>query len=275
MVNGAAGAAYVFEALGASYAQAKLVAPNSSKETQFGNAVAVDGHFVVVGAHQKNLNPSVGAVYVFKRQGAALGYDHLTTLTPTDMVPVVTFGMAVAIAGNRIAVGAPGQPTNAASGVVYTFQQQGKANFKQTAKLTASDGKNGAYFGHSVGISAGRLVVGSWGWTSVSGGKYKSQSGAAYLYEVQANETYKQLAKLENDPPGSAEAFGTCVALDRGRVVVGAHTAAGKMGSTGAAWVYQMSCKNDWHCHDSDSCTTDTCDTKAGTCSHVVKNPCP
>ena len=74
------------------------------------------------------------------------------------------FGSSVSISGNTVVVGAPDDTvgSNNQQGAAYVFTEPGSgwANMTQTAKLTASDGAAGDYFGHSVSISGNTVVVG-------------------------------------------------------------------------------------------------------------------
>ena len=69
-----AGAAYVFVHDGSNWVeQAKLVASDAASSAQFGNAVAISGNTIVVGAHVDDANGSgSGAAYVFVRSGTRL-----------------------------------------------------------------------------------------------------------------------------------------------------------------------------------------------------------
>ena len=63
--------------------------------------------------------------------------------------------------GGRSAAATVG--TNSHQGAAYVFTEPGSgwANMTQTAKLTASDGAAGDYFGSSVSISGNTVVVGA------------------------------------------------------------------------------------------------------------------
>ena len=71
------------------------------------------------------------------------------------------FGISVAIDGDTAVVGAYGDDDNGlSSGSAYVFVKPGSgwANMTETAKLTASDGAAGDFFGRSGAIS-GDIVV--------------------------------------------------------------------------------------------------------------------
>ena len=78
--------------------------------------------------------------------------------------------------GHTAVVGAHGD--NGAHGAAYVYMRQSGA-WSQVAKLTASDGAAGDFFGYSVAVDADTVVVGA-----VYDGDNGDESGSAYVYEV-------------------------------------------------------------------------------------------
>jgi hypothetical protein len=177
-------AAYVFRTSdgGATYGQvAKLTASDS-----FGDSVAIDGNTIVVGAHgdddasgctDKYCNS--GSAYVFRTSDGGATYDELAKLTASDAAEGDNFGWSVAIDGGTIVVGAYlDDDAGSGSGSAYVFRTtDGGVTYGQVAKLTASDGAASDYFGYSVAISGGTVVVGA-KWDDDAG----DFSGSAYLF---------------------------------------------------------------------------------------------
>src|SRR3989442_715538 len=117
-----AGAAYVFVRAGATWIeQAKLTAGDAGLKAEFGNAVAISGDTIVVGAHADPRGDGVpeGAAYVFARNGT--GWSQQAKLRSAD--PAASqhqFGAAVAIDGEVVAVGAIGDEQGGPdAGAVY------------------------------------------------------------------------------------------------------------------------------------------------------------
>ena len=104
---------------------------------------------------------------------------------------------------------------------MFTEPGSGWANMTQTAKLTASDGAAGDYFGYSVSISGNTVVVGA----SATVGT-NSYQGAAYVFTEPgsgwANMT--QTAKLTASDGAAGDDFGNSVSISGNTVVVGAPT---------------------------------------------------
>jgi len=109
--------------------------------------------------------------------------------------------------------------------------------FVQKAKLTASDGAAGDFFGEAVSISGNTLVVGADNAT-VGGNGYQ---GAAYVFTGSgtgwANMT--QTAKLTASDGAANDEFGWSVAISGNTVVVGAdYATVGSNLKQGAAYVF-------------------------------------
>jgi len=122
-----AGAAYVFSQTATTWAaQAYLKAPNAGSKDYFGTAVAVSGDTIVVGAYLEdsslttisngptastnNSASGAGAAYVFSRTGttwAAQAYLKAPNAGSGDY-----FGLAVAVSGDTIVVGARGEASS-------------------------------------------------------------------------------------------------------------------------------------------------------------------
>jgi hypothetical protein len=122
-----------------------------------GSSVDMDGDLVAVG----DPRDAVVAVYVLVKDNAG-GWTTLATLRGDDTVSGDKFGYQVAVAGNYVAVGAPGEDDAAPdAGAVYVFHRDG-SGFAQTAKLTAPDGAEGDGFGSAVAATmSGRVVIGA------------------------------------------------------------------------------------------------------------------
>src|SRR5438128_1322177 len=104
--------------------QAYLKASNTDAGDDFGFAVAISGDTVVVGAAGEDSNATgvdgdgtnnsasnSGAAYVFVRSGTMWSQQAYLKASNTDAGD--DFGFAVAISGDTVVVGAPGEDSNA------------------------------------------------------------------------------------------------------------------------------------------------------------------
>ena len=90
----------------------------------------------------------------------------MTKLTASDPENDDHFGIAVAISGDTVVVGAwteddGEQRTNHGAAYLFERNKNGTDSWGQVTKLTASDAENADYFGNSVAISRDTVVVGA------------------------------------------------------------------------------------------------------------------
>jgi hypothetical protein len=217
--NANQGAAYVFTRSGTSWSQqAQLTAADGRPSDNFGVSVALSGTTAVVGAYHNDvgLNADQGAVYVFKRSGAA--WSRNAQLTALDGAANDLFGISVAVSGETVAVGASGADVagHAGQGSVAIYTQPGAPLIPQ-AQLLAADGAEFDQFGNSVALSGDTAVVGAY----VDDVGADAEQGSAYIF-VRNGTTWTEQAHL-TAPYGSAnDWFGWSVAISGETVVIGA-----------------------------------------------------
>jgi hypothetical protein len=231
--------------------QAYLKASNPDQSDQFGSSVAISGSVAVIGAHQEqgssagvngnqadNNAPFAGAAYVFRRTGSVWAFSDYLKASNTGLGD--NFGFSVAVDGNFIAIGAPGEDSNATgingnqinnisgeSGAVYVFARSG-ATWVQHAYIKASNTGDFDRFGASVAIEGDTLVVGANSEQSSATGVNGNQNnnsvfgaGAAYVF-VRSGSTWTQQAYLKASNTQSSDSFGDSVAIDGDTIAVGA-----------------------------------------------------
>jgi hypothetical protein len=242
------GSAYVFtRGLGGSGVWAEVAvlrASDAAPFDQFGWAVAVSGDTAVVGAHLADPwgIPDAGAAYVFERnQGGAGGWGEALKLTASDAGVMDHFGNAVAISGERLAIGAYRDTHSGGlnEGSVYVFErdQGGACTFVEVQKLTASDAAAGDWFGWSVAVGGDVVVVGARNDGHAAG----PVSGSAYVFERGQGGLWAEAAKLVASDAAIGDRFGSSVALTDDTAVVGA-PGDDHMGgaNAGSAYVFQL-----------------------------------
>ena len=201
------------------YETAKLTASDSAAEDEFGTAVAVDGETIVVGAPGDDSDE--GSAYVFVRSvtGWATG-DQTAKLTASDGAAGDEFGTSVAVDGDTIVVGAPGDDSDEGSAYVFVRPGTGWATGNQTAKLTASDGAAGDEFGISVAVDGATIVVGSWGEDEGYTGVAVTNAGGAYVFALESGVWSEELDLFAYDG-NTRNHFGWSVAVAGETVLVG------------------------------------------------------
>src|SRR5207249_5012814 len=121
----------------------------------FGAALAAVGDSVLVGAPgDDTAAPGGGAAFVFGPMDAPP--PPLLTLTNPRATDGDQFGFAVAAAGNRLLVGAPGN--HRGEGVVFLLRADTGAPIRTFAKPTPRAGDR---FGASIAVTEAGLVVGA------------------------------------------------------------------------------------------------------------------
>ena len=209
------GAAYVYYFDGTDWSfQAKLIADDGEFNDHFGSSVSIDGDYAVVGADYDKLDGSPnGSVYVFCRSGTT--WTQQATLFASDGAGSDYFGESVSIDGHYAVIGAEGDDDNGGwSGSAYVFYRSG-TEWTEQAKLTASDGAGGDYFGESVSVDGDYVVVGAYG--DDDGG---SDSGSAYIF-YRSGTTWTQQAKLTASDGEASDHLGLSVSLSGHKALVG------------------------------------------------------
>jgi hypothetical protein len=228
------GAAYVFVHDGVKWSQqTKLPTPSESNGGLDG-AVAISGDTVVAGkTSDAPAGANSGAAYVFVRKGSLWAQE--ARLVADDGAAKDYFGVAVAISGDTIVVGASlesGVATN--TGAAYVFTRSNGV-WTQQQKLVADDAKAMDYFGRSLGIAMDTIVVGAFG--SDSGGL---DSGAAYVF-TRSGASFGPPVKLTSPEITEGDRFGYNVAVAKDTLVVVADRDDDEVAGTtnvGAAYVY-------------------------------------
>jgi len=228
------GSAYVFTRTGTAWTQQqpKLTAFDGAGGDHFGNAVAISGDTIIVGAKDDTvgMNSFQGSAYVFVCTWSEQFHAFASDGAANDQ-----FGNAVATSGDRVVVGAANDTVvaNEQQGSAYVFVRSG-ANWTQEPKLTASDGAEGDQFGTSVAISGDTVVVGAG--QAASGGP-----GAAYVF-VRNGTSWTQQQKLTASDGAAGDQFGFSVAITGDTIISGSVTdTVGANASQGSAYVFVRS----------------------------------
>jgi len=229
------GFAYVFEDLGTGWIQRQqpLMASDPGSSDEFGNSVGISGDTIVIGAefHDSELGSNAGAAYVFQRRPSGRWVES-AKLQPADGRRSHNFGECVAISGDVIVVGARfDRQLGNHAGAAYVFERVA-GDWVETAKLLPSDGRRNDLSGDTVAVQNGRIVVGSYRSDSSA-----PKSGAAYVFE-KVGGIWTETAKLvANDDAGE---LGRGVALDGGRILLGARMDSTNGSGAGAGYVFEQ-----------------------------------
>lgn len=290
-----AGAVYLYTREMGIWTQVAYVkAFNTDDDDRFGQSVALnkDGSTLAVGAPDEASDATgvdddedddsaegAGAVYLYARDELGWAREAYVKASNTDALD--HFGDSVALSddGNILAVGAPGESSNAAgidgdqgnnaladAGAVYVYARD-DMGWTQQAYVKAQN-PGGDFFGTSVALNAdgttlavGALMEAS-GATGVDGDQADNslaQAGAVYVF-ARDQSVWTQAAYVKASNTDDFDHFGSSVALsdagdllavgayreDSGAVGLAGDQADNSLSSAGAVYVYTRSPAGVW-----------------------------
>jgi hypothetical protein len=202
------GAVYVYVRTASDWCeQAVLSGSLVADGAHFGQSVAIEGDTAVVGAPAEA--NSAGRAYVFGRNGGV--WTERAVLSAVGGTPGNLFGASVALDGERLVVGAPGQ----GNGAAYVYRRFG-SSWSERAQLTASDPDPADGFGGAVSLDLDRVLVGA-ALDDVGG---VVDAGSAYAFQ-RSGTVWVQDEKIVAGSSTAGE-FGTAVALAGSAAWIGA-----------------------------------------------------
>ncbi|MEL6338545.1 MAG: hypothetical protein AAFQ65_01420 [Myxococcota bacterium] len=215
-------------------------------------ADSVAGISVPFTVQSHGLGTTYNLTFEERRSGFALG---ASSLGDED-----EFGEAVAVADGIIVVGArfddgpdPDGIADAlrSSGAAYVFERDAAGTWEERALLRASNLSESDQFGSDVAVADGVIVVGA----VFEDGPDADASGAAYVFERNADGTWEERALLRASNLGDADLFGSAVAVGADVIVIGAPSedgpdtggmAADIENDSGAAYVFERNGNGEW-----------------------------
>jgi hypothetical protein len=208
------------------------MASDGAQSASFGHSVSISSDTAVVGANRDCDNGILsGSAYAFRYDGAS--WVEEAKLLASDGQASEEFGYAVAISGDAAVIGANYDNDNGgASGSAYVFRYDG-VSWVQDAKLLASDGAAGDWFGFSVSISGDTAVIGA-----ALDDDNGSDSGSAYVFRYDGS-TWAQEAKLLASDGAPDNRFGWSVAISGDTAVIGACRDDDSGSYSGSAYVFR------------------------------------
>jgi hypothetical protein len=254
------GAAYIYSRKdGGNWTQtAKITASDGAEGDQFGYTVAASEDIVVVGTagssqavyifekdvcignwtetrklltqtYPRDLsnsgnvlavgfeNSNIGIVY--ERNETDGSWSQKMTLTNPTGSTNDGFGRSVSVDGDVMIIGA--YYSDSRKGAAYVYEKN-QTTWELTAKLTADNGSQYSYFGWSLAVSEGKIVVGAYGDDSFKGSVYTFQKHAG---------NWTQMNNITADDGEPNNYFGYSVDINGDSVAVGAIFDDGGIGS--------------------------------------------
>ena len=231
------GSAFIYDLDGTN--EVKITASDAAASDEFGHSVAIGNSKVAIGARKEGTG---GAVYVYNLDGTGE-----VKITPSDTASSDVFGSAVAIGNSKVYVGAEGDDDNgSSSGSVYIYNLDGTGE----VKLTPSDGRSQARFGHSLAFGHDKLVVGAFMDDPVGD---PPAGGSVYVYDADGTNELK----IRSSDVASGDDFGHAVAIGSNKIVVGAYGDDDGASGTGSVYVYNLDGTGEVKITASDAAASD------------------
>ena len=217
------GSVYVFTRTGTTWTQqAKLTASDAAANDQFGFQVSLSENTALIGAHGDDSYK--GSAYVFTRTGTT--WTQQQKLLAADGAAGDKFGIPVSLDGDTALIGA--YTADGYTGSAYVFTRTG-TTWTQQAKLTASDGTSGDYFGVNVALDGDTALIGAC--------NDDADRGSVYVF-TRIGTTWTQLQKLLATDGTSGDYFGFSVSLDGDTALIGSWSdSAYVFTRTGTIWI--------------------------------------
>lgn len=221
----------------------KLTPSDPVGDDDFGAAVDVSGDYIVVGAPNRDdgAKSQVGKVYVFELLSGI--WTEVASFLPSGTTASGdNFGSAVAIDGDRIAIGERGDDTTATNAGRLTILERTAGTWALKSTHQAPSPAASETFGYSVDIDGDYIVVGARN-TTVSG---SAGAGRAYVY-FRSGGSWAHQATIPatvsgGTPDHEASAhFGESVSISGDTIAVGAPDDNQGATDAGAVYVYTRS----------------------------------
>lgn len=214
-----AGKAYVYLFNGSTWVEEeKLTASDANAEDYFGDAVAIDGDVLIVGAPKVDVSTTdTGAAYVFRRH-PVFGWVEEKKLVASDAEYYDELGRAVEVEGGLALVGATLEDATAGydAGSVYIYRYNG-SDWPQEQKIEPGDGNWYGNFGNSIAADGNLALIGM-----VGDDEQGYSTGSAYVFKFDGS-TWSEHAKLQPSGQAQYDYFGRSVDLSGDVAVIGAY----------------------------------------------------
>ncbi len=212
---------------------AKIQADDADNNDSFSTSVSLHGEYIVVGSPYDDKDSdtnNTGSIYLYQKSSDD-SITQITKVTADDSTEDSLFGYAVSIYGNYIAASSLKDDDGAFDGgAVYLFKMEND-EIKQVAKFYSDDIEDYDYFGSSVSLTDGYILVGA---SNEDSGA--DNAGSSYIFKIDSDDKVKQIAKIQADTQLENAYFGTSVSIDGNYSIIGAY---GEETQTGSAYLFK------------------------------------
>jgi hypothetical protein len=214
------GRAYLYDATTGALLQTfanpnPAVAPSGAPGDSFGASVSLSGNLALIGAKADDAGATnSGIAYLFNATTGAL----LRTFNNPTPQSSDSFGLAVAVSGDRALISATGDRTGASgAGAAYLFDTGTGALLRTFLNPTPASQDN---FGFDVALAGNFALI-----STINDDTASLNAGAAYLFDITTGglvRTFLNPTPELNNIFGNNDNFGFAVALSSTKAAIGA-----------------------------------------------------
>ena len=210
---------------------------NNVPESFYGWQIKLDGEQAIVSAIADFNSDGVetGAAYIYNYNSDSDAWEQKTKLTAPGLEFNDLFGGAVYIKDGLTVVTSRNDNDNGdASGAAFIYEKV-QEDWVFTQKITPADGMPGDRFGYRISGDNDRLIISGYG--------SDNSRGAVYIY-TKENE-WVQEARLQAEDLSEGDWFGSSIAIEGNRILIGARNYSENVPNGGAVFVYEKE-NVDW-----------------------------
>ncbi len=216
---------------------------SGSIDAEFGNSIAIDGDWMVIGAQSDDsLAPDGGSVFVYRRSGGS--WLLFQQLGPAVLSTQDRFGFDVAIEGTTIVVGARMDDEiarNAGAAYVFEFDANQGLWLESQKLLDTVTGSEKDQFGHAVAIQGDTIVVGS----RLDDGSGRN-GGSILIFERSATG-WTTDGRIKPDDQVQGDQFGYDVDIYGDTIAVGARKDNSGGVDSGSVYIFERDALGGWN----------------------------
>jgi hypothetical protein len=238
-----AGAVYLFEGSGSSWAQKnKFVAGDRHESDNFGYSVSKSSSNIAIGVPENDYDASglnflsaAGAVYIFNKSATVpFNWSQIKKIVSSDRHAEQFYGYSVSLFVSTLFIGAPGNDYNISggdymdrSGAYYQYgkDQGGTNNWGQVKKYVPPDRHENDMFGVSVSLAGQEMIAGAMQHDyDIFGSNYLIEAGASYIFNQNSGGTnnWGIMNKVVSGDRQANTTFGISVGMGlSGYVIIG------------------------------------------------------
>jgi choice-of-anchor B domain-containing protein len=217
---------FLFTALFSAQAQT-VESGNTEVMRGFARAVTVADGSVFIGEPANVHQP--GMVYIYNKSDA--DWSEQAQLMASDGEIGDGFGSALSADGSRVLIGAPEAADE--SGAAYIFDRTSDGSWTETSRLVLSDKSAEDGFGESVALHGDFAFIGA--------PEEEDDFGGVYVFQQTDEGSWTQQAYFANPDTSKGMNFGSALAVDGTRLLVGSPQDKG-----GAVYIYQSNDEGAW-----------------------------